>query len=101
LDPPEHLSPDAQTFWRTVVTDYDLEPWHTKILQAACEAYDRMCEAREIVAHDGPVYRDRFGAPRRHPAVAVEQDARLAMLRALRELDLDGSAVPESRPPRR
>lgn len=55
----------------------------------AAEAWDRGQDARELVATEGAVYRDRFDQPRAHWAVAIERDARLAFARLLRELDLD------------
>ncbi len=64
-------------------------------------AWDRAEEARDRLAKDGTYYTDRFGAPKVHPAVAVERDARLAFMRAVRELDLDGEPLPDPRPPRR
>lgn len=60
-----------------------------------------MEQAREIIAKEGPVTRDRFGAPKVHPAIPIERDSRLAFIRALRELDLEGEALPDPRPPRR
>jgi hypothetical protein len=35
--------------------DYDLEEHHSRLLTMACEAWDRACEAREIMAKDGIV----------------------------------------------
>lgn len=45
---------------------------------AACEAWDRMVEAREAVARDGPYHRDRYDQLRPHPAILVERDCRKA-----------------------
>jgi len=100
LDPPPHLR-ESRSLWERTLEEFELGEHHLKLLEAACIAYDRMTEARAILDRDGPIFLDRFGAPRKHPCCSIEQDARLALLRALRELDLEGSAVPESRPPRR
>jgi hypothetical protein len=87
-------------WWREIVSCYELDSHHLLQLQAVAESFDRMVEARERLAVDGAVYVDRFGAPRKHPSVSIEENARLAMLRALRELALDDSVPPDFRPPR-
>jgi P27 family predicted phage terminase small subunit len=101
LEPPSHLSDEAKGFWENVLQEYELADWHCRVLQVALEAWDRMCEARETLARDGSVYRDRFNAPRKHPSVSIEEAARLQFLRAMRELDLDGAPLPDPRLPRR
>jgi hypothetical protein len=66
------------------------------------EACDRRAaQARVLIADEGPVWTDRFGAPRKHPAVQIEEVARLQFARMMRELDLDGDPRPDVRPPRR
>lgn len=84
-----------------MVADYDLADHHLEVLRLCLEARDRCDEARKILAEDGVVYYDRFGAPRKHPAVAIEENARIACIRAWRELDLEGEPLPDPRPPRR
>jgi len=97
---PAHLAPATRAWWRAVCTGYELEAHHVRLLTLAAEAWDRCQQARDIVASAGPVYTDRFGAPRAHPAVAIERDARLSFARLLRELDLDVEPPPEgARPP--
>lgn len=96
---PRHLSESSRAFWRSVVAEFELETHHLAILQAACEARDRMDEARAAIDTDGAYITGRFGM-KAHPALAVERDSRTAMLRALRELGLDLEA-PASRPPTR
>ncbi len=54
-----------------------------------------------LLETEGLVFRDRFGTPRRHPAVGIESENRIAFARLLRELDLEGTPLPDPRPPRR
>ena len=89
---------------RHVSKMYELASHHERILVAAAESWDRMCQARELIAADGLVATDRHGQTRAHPAIGIELDLRVAFLRAVRELGLpdgaDGSQPSESRPPR-
>ena len=86
---PQHLRPATRKWWRGVVSDYVLEAHHVKLLTLAAEAWDRCCQARELLAKDGLTFDDRWGQPHARPEVAVERDSRLAFARLLRELDLD------------
>jgi P27 family predicted phage terminase small subunit len=97
---PEHLRDPGRTFWVKVVSDYELEDPALGLLEAACDAYDRMCEARAIVLREGAIVEDRYGKPKTHPAAALERDSRLAFARLVRELNFD-VAAPDARPPRR
>ena len=101
LEPPEHLSEEMRTWWGSIVATYALEQRHLKVLLAACESWDRMREAGRQLQQSGLVFKDRFGKPKAHPAVAIERDARVGFLRAIRELGLsDGDTPGEARPPR-
>lgn len=98
--PPAHVSAEAAAWWCSVVSDYDLEPHHLRLLEAACSAWDRMAQARgELAAHGKLTFTDEKGAIRAHPAVAIERDARIAFARLVRELDLDAGAPSEARRP--
>ena len=99
--PPAHLSEDTAHWWRTVVADFDLEGHHLRLLQAACEAWDRMQAARQAIADHGALtFTKANGDLVTHPAIAVERDARIGFARLVRELDLDAGAPSErSRPP--
>jgi len=100
---PAHLSRSSRALYRRLVADYGLdeEPHALETLRLACEALDTCAEARAALAQHGMTYVDRrSGAPRARPEVAIERDARLAALRAFRELSLDGGPPPEARPPR-
>ncbi len=98
--PPPHLSRSSKRLWRQVVSDYALEPHALEVLRLALEALDRAADARDALAQHGTTYNDRFGSPRARPEVSIERDARLAALRAFRELMLDGAESDEVRPPR-
>ena len=87
--PPPHLTDSTKAWWREVVRDYALEPHHLRLLQAACECWDRLGQARELLATAGLVVHGREGGVRPHPAVAIERDSRIGFARLIRELDLD------------
>ena len=87
---PAHLRPDTRSWWQSVHQDYDLGEHHSRLLTMACEAWDRACQAREILAKDGIVIGGREAAARPHPAVAIERDARIAFARLVAQLNLDG-----------
>lgn len=96
--PPKHLRAATAAWWKAVAAEYTLEPHHLRLLTLAAEAWDRCEEARETLAAEGAYFKDRFGQPKAHPALAVERDSRIAFARLLRELGLD-LEPPESRPP--
>lgn len=98
---PRHLSPASKRWFRQVSDNYALEPHHVRLLTLAAESWDRAAMARESIAKNGLVYKDKFGNPRARPEVAVERDSRLAFARLLRELGLDAAPPPDAqRPPR-
>ena len=97
---PKHLSPASKTFWRSVLSAYVLEPHHLELLRLACEALDRVSEARSAVEKAGSYEAGRFGT-KPHPGIAVENAAAIRASRILRELGLDLEAPATSRPPTR
>ena len=97
---PTHLDAATRKWVGEILTDFDLESQHFKILVKAAEAHDRGEEARKILKTDGIVIADRFGTKKAHPAVAIERDARVAFMRAIRELGLDVDQPDAPRAPR-
>ncbi len=97
--PPKGLSAASREWFRHVVAEYDVQPHQVLLLRAACEAFDEYTRARALVAKEGQIVEGRYG-PRVHPAVAIARDARIAFMRATRELALDDAAPPDPRPPR-
>src|SRR5256885_16891262 len=86
---PRHLEAATAAWWVSVVTTWELDEHHVRLLTLACEAYDTAVTARKVIATKGLTFKDRFGQPKPRPEVAIERDARIAFARLLRELDLD------------
>ena len=102
IEAPTHLSGASAKLYRRLAEEYrlDYEPHALEVLRLACEALDRCTQARQAIERDGPFVTNRFGEKRPHPAIGVERDSRIAALRALRELSLDGELPDELRPSR-
>jgi P27 family predicted phage terminase small subunit len=99
---PPHLRPQMKRWWEAVTRQFILEPHHILLLTAACQAWDRMEEARESLAAHGLTFVDSHEVTRSRPEVQIERDARIQFARLVRELDLDTVAPPVAdlgRPP--
>jgi phage terminase small subunit len=94
--PPAHLSSSAADWWRTTTETYVLHEHHLRLLQLACEAWDRAQEARKVLEDEGLTVPGQKG-PRPHPCIAIEHAARLTVARLVRELDLDTEPPPSER----
>lgn len=75
--PPADLRRETAAWWRVVTRDYDLEMHHLRMLEAACRAWDRMEQAREILARDGLTCTTADNGLKAHPCVGIERDFRL------------------------
>jgi P27 family predicted phage terminase small subunit len=86
---PKHLSAAAKQLWAKLQADFVLDDEAALlILQSALEAYDRVQEARQILAAEGGVVKDRWGQSKQHPASLVEASARAQLYAGLRLLRL-------------
>lgn len=83
---PRRLSVEARGWWAKFTEGWALDDAALLILTTALEAFDRMRGAQRAIGREGLVLKK---TGRAHPAIVVERDARLAMLRALRMLNLD------------
>ena len=83
---PVVLTGQRARLWADVRARFVLEPASENLLRSACESLERAAQAAELVGRDGPVFRDRFGAIRAHPAVAIERDFRGLASRTLQQL---------------
>jgi P27 family predicted phage terminase small subunit len=101
LRAPLTLSPESRAWWRTLVSEYTIDDdAGLLILRTAMESLDRLRGAQAILRAEGICVKDRFGQPRQHPATMVERDAKTALLRSLKALNLDIQPPgPVGRPP--
>jgi P27 family predicted phage terminase small subunit len=88
-EPPAHLSASSRQWWETTVALYELQEHHLRLLQLACESWDRCQAARSALDREGLTVPSGSGGVRAHPCIAIERDNRLAVARFIRELDLD------------
>src|SRR6516165_7976316 len=86
---PEHLSAEMQSWWDQILATYVLESHHLRVLQVCCESWDRLQQARRILAEEGLTIPTGTGSRKAHPAIAIERDAKSQFIAALRTLDLD------------
>jgi P27 family predicted phage terminase small subunit len=87
--PPRHLAEEEAGLFRRLVSEFAIDDSNSvSLLSVAMEAHQRMREARELLAEEGAVIKNRFGARIAHPAVAIERDARTDYLRSMKVLNL-------------
>jgi P27 family predicted phage terminase small subunit len=96
---PQHLKPATRRWWRDVVSSWELQEHHVRLLTLACEAWDRCAQARQQIDREGLTVQTREAGAKLHPACRVEAESRLAFARLLRELDLDLEPPAETKRP--
>lgn len=97
---PEHLESDTKAWYETVLSTWELDEHHKRILALAAGAWDRSEQARRALEEHGLVFLDRFGSPHARPEIKIEHDSRILFSRLLRELGLDISPPDDPRMPR-
>ena len=97
--PPAHLSEATKAWWVEITGEFILKSHHCRILECACDAWDRMTQARAILAAEGLSISTSDDGLKLHPAFVAERDSRAAFLKAVRELDLDSEPKPSDRRP--
>ena len=88
--PPKAISAEARRWWREIQGEYNIrDAAGLLLLQTAAEQFGRMRLEEVVIEREGSVVKDRFGQPKQHPAVLNAREARSAMLKCLRDLNLD------------
>ncbi len=87
---PKHLSKAGQHLWMELQQEYNIDDKAgLLLLTTACEAFDRMKQAADIIKKEGLHLPDRFGQFKAHPCATIERDSRAAMMTAIKALNLD------------
>lgn len=89
---PRHLSARSRKLWRAVCREYEIDDAGRAVLMVALQAYDRLEQARLIVAREGLLLTGPRGAVRANPALRIERDARAGFLAAVGRLGLEVNA---------
>ena len=84
------LSAEAKKLKKGILEEYSIDDAAgLRILETACEAFDRMRAAQKAIQQDGMTVADRWNQIKAHPLCSVERDARAQFLAALKALNLD------------
>lgn len=97
--PPRSLKAKGKALWCVVVEAFELEPYQLETLRLACEALDRVEEARSVIAQHGLVIAGRFGL-KSNPACDIEKDNKTLYARLMREIGLDAILDTEATRPK-
>ena len=98
---PEFLKSDTKRWFNEICKTYELQSHHLKLLVIACQAWDRLTEARESLKRDGLFTKDRYGTLKANPACKIENDSMTQFIKAVRELGFDIDRPADThRPPR-
>ncbi len=90
LKPPKGLTPEARRWWREIQAEYSIrDSAGLLLLQTAAEQFMRMRAEEVVIDAEGSTIKDRFDQRKQHPAVLNAREARSAMLKCLRALNLD------------
>jgi phage terminase small subunit len=87
--PPESLSAEARRLWKSTVEHYAIDEQAAMVLKAGLEAMDRREQARQAIAKDGAVIKDRWGQLKPSPWCGIERDSAATLYKAFRLLGLD------------
>ena len=93
--PPKGLTKNAAAFWRSVNDKFVLEDHHRELLSQAAFCLARIDEAKEAIARDGVLVKDRWQQWKENPACAIEIANKRAFKAIYRELGLDIAAPNE------
>jgi phage terminase small subunit len=86
-EPPTTLSKKSAAYFKTFVSDYEVDDSHVEVLIRVCESMDRADQAAAgLKEHGSLMTKDRFGCERAHPLIQVERQARAAIIDGIKAL---------------
>lgn len=98
--PPEHLSPQAITLWRSIVNVYDLRPDELRVLEDACREAQLIDRIDDELRMAPLVVRGSMGQPTASPLLTEIRQHRSTLAGLLKRLNLPdevGSDSPAER----
>jgi P27 family predicted phage terminase small subunit len=96
--PPAYLAEPTRRWWRGLAAEFAFEAQDFRLLEIAALSWDRLQQAREVIAREGITLATTKGVVP-HPATKIENDSMIRFMRALRELALDVEPPGAPRPP--
>jgi P27 family predicted phage terminase small subunit len=76
--------------WRDeMIRTWAFESHHLKLLQLACEAWDRAKQAQKVIDREGLTYLDRWESPHPRPEVKIVENATAQFAQIIKRLGLD------------
>jgi phage terminase small subunit len=96
--PPPYLREPTRRWWRALASEFAFESHDYRTLEVAALSWDRLQQAREVIADEGLTVTTTKGVIP-HPCIKIENDSQIRFLRAMRELALDVDPPGTPRPP--
>ena len=96
---PRSLRTKGKALWKSVTAQFELEGYQLESLRLACEALDRIEDARLAIQKHGLVIEGRLGV-KANPACDVEKNNKTIFARLLREIGLDAILDAEATRPK-
>ena len=85
----QFLQKTTRAWINRLVTEYEFDERHIRILNLAGECWDRLDAIREVLKVEGYMLKDRFEQSRPHPLLAEERAQKKLFIQLIRELGLD------------
>ena len=99
---PAELKKNGRQFWRQVHTEFEIAHGHDlERLVMAAKCLDDIAAIEHEIGSAGRFVKNRYGNVTEHPGCKSLRDTRLLFVKVVRELGLDLTNAPPSRPPGR
>ena len=91
--PPKNVSPEGKKLFKAILEEAEMDGPGLILVNLLVESFDRYQQARTFIAKHGIAYAERNGSGETkvkiNPALAIERDAKAAIMRAWALLGFD------------
>ncbi len=93
---PKFLEKETRVWVNGLISHYQFEERHIRILVLAGECWDRLSAIRTAIKSEGLIVKDRFDQAKAHPLLTTEKEQKKLFAQLIRELglDLEEAAIP-------